>query len=172
MKPSNGFNKKQKEEIREIVKSEIREALRKNAKPEVNVKDEVVEAIYSVLNEKNDNLIKNLSEIEDKISKEETEKSWFAGFIKFLLRILCYILWLAFGVIIIFLLYICIRYHYDDGDYVDYRVAIEAYLFIVGLIILHFHNSINEMRKNDLYNSFMFIITMISFIITVWAVVN
>lgn len=48
----------------------------------------------------------------------------------------------------------------------------KGYLFIVGLIILHFHNSINEMRKNDLYNSFMFIITMISFIITVWTVVN
>lgn len=29
MKPSNGLNKKQKEEIREIVKNEIREALRK-----------------------------------------------------------------------------------------------------------------------------------------------
>ena len=30
MKQSNGFNKKQKEEIREIVKNEIREAIRKN----------------------------------------------------------------------------------------------------------------------------------------------
>ena len=45
MKTSNGFNKKQKEEIREVVKSEIREALRKNAKPDIKVKDEVIEAI-------------------------------------------------------------------------------------------------------------------------------
>ena len=78
MKSSNGFNKKQKEEIREIVKSEIREALRKNTKPDIKVKDEVIEAIYSVWNDKNDNLIKSLIEIEDKISKEETNKSLFA----------------------------------------------------------------------------------------------
>lgn len=93
MKSSNGFNKKQKEEIREIVKSEIREALRKNAKPDVKVKEEVIEAIYSVLNDKNDNLIKNLIEIEDKISKEETNKSSFAANMKWLLYLICFFAW-------------------------------------------------------------------------------
>lgn len=95
MKPSNGFNKKQKEEIREIVKSEIREALKKNAKPDVNVKDEVTEAIYFILNEKNDSLIKNLSEIEDKINKEETEKSLFAYSLKGLLYVVCVFSWIG-----------------------------------------------------------------------------
>ncbi len=89
MKTTNGFNKKQKKEIREIVKSEIREALIKNAKPDIKVKDEVVTAIYSVLNEKNDDLIKNISEIENKISQKETKKSIFAGGLKGLLYMFC-----------------------------------------------------------------------------------
>ena len=89
MRSSGGFNKKQKEEIREIVKSEIREALRKNAKPDIDVKQEVMKAICAILNEKNDNLIKNLSEIENKINKEETEKSLFAANIKWLLYAVC-----------------------------------------------------------------------------------
>lgn len=46
------------------------------------MKDETIEAINSVLNEKNDDLIKNLLEIENKIIQEETKNSSFAANIK------------------------------------------------------------------------------------------
>lgn len=166
MKPSNGFNKKQKEEIREIVKSEIGEALRKKSKSDPKVKDEVEKAIYSVLNEKDDNLIKNLIEIENKISMEETEKSLFAGSMKYFLYALCL---LAFGFVVLLLIatvYLCIT---DSSVLADiFSVILVSIIYIMAIIILIiFHKSIKRMNKNDSYNSLMFIITIIAFIITI-----
>lgn len=171
MKPSNGFNKKQKEEIREIVKSEIREALRKNAKPDINVKDEVKEAIYSVLNEKNDNLIKDISEIKDKIDKEETDKSLFAHNIKWMLYTVCFIAWMLFSGMVLSTVYLC---WYKKELIISSWQGVELvllYLF-TGLMLFIFNKSVKKMNKGDLYNSFMFIVTMIAFIITVWTVIN
>ena len=171
MKASNGLNKKQKEEIREIVKNEIREALRKNAKPDINVKQEVMEAIYSVLNEKNDDLIKNLSEIEDRISQEETKKSLFAANMKWLLYTVCFIAWLLFIGMVLGTAYLC---WYKKEIIINLWQGIELvllYLF-TGLILFVFNKSIKKMNKSDLYNSFMFIVTMIAFIITVWTVIS
>lgn len=166
MKSSNGFNKKQKEEIREIVKREIREALRKNAKPDINVKGEVVEAIYSVLNEKNDDLIKNLIEIQDKISKEETEKSLFAYNMKWILHGICYLAW---GILVLFVVatvYLC----FAESALFENPIGV-LLLFIVealmAVILFIFHKSIKHMNKSDSYNALMFIITMIAFIITI-----
>ncbi len=167
MKPSNGFNKKQKEEIREIVKSEIREALKKNAKPDVNVKDEVTEAIYFILNEKNDSLIKNLSEIEDKINKEETEKSLFAYSLKGLLYVVCVFSWIFFAILVGATVYLC----FTNSDFQNNKLSVlMLYLmyFLLAVILVAFHKSIKYMNKNDSYNSFMFIVTMIAFIITIF----
>lgn len=171
MKQSNGLNKKQKEEIREIVKNEIREALKKNAKPDINVKQEVMEAIYSVLNEKNDDLIKNISEIEDRISQEETNKSMFASNMKWLLYGGCFIAWFLLGGMILGTVYLCcckkeIIINLWQG------IAFFALYLAMGIILLIFHKSIKKMNKSDSYNSFMFIITMIAFIITVWTVIR
>lgn len=171
MKSSNGFNKKQKEEIRDIVKTEIREALRKNAKPDVDVKNEVTEAIYSVLNEKNDDLIKNILEIEDRISQEETEKSMFAYSMKGLLYVVCVITWLLFIGMVLGTAYLC---RYKKEFIISFWQGVELvllYLF-TGLILFVFNKSIKKMNKSDLYNSFMFIVTMIAFIITVWTVIS
>lgn len=171
MKSSNGFNKKQKEEIREIVKREIKEALRKNAKPDINVKDEVTEAIYSVLNEKNDDLIKNLSEIEDRISQEETKKSMLAYSMKWLLRVVCALAWAVWGMVFGATIYLCFT-----NSYVQENIGAIMVLFIIFLllacILFIFSKSIKNMNKSDSYNSFMFIITMIAFIITVWTVIS
>lgn len=171
MKPSNGFNKKQKEEIREIVRSEIKEALRKNAKPEADVKSEVIEAIYSVLKEKNGELIKNLSEIEDMIEQAETKKSMFAANMKWLLYTVCFIAWLLFCGMILGTVYLC---WYKQEIIINLGQGVEIFLMYLftGLILFIFHKSIKKMNKSDLYNSFMFIITMIAFIITVWTVIN
>lgn len=168
MKTSNGFNKKQKEEIREIVKSEIREALRKNAKPDIKVKDEVIEAIYSVLNEKNDDLIKNLMEIEDKISKEETEKSSFAANIKWFLYGICLLAWLFWILFFVAAVYTGAT---DDIFSSDIFSAILFFLIyiLMGSILFIFSKSIKHMNKNDSYNSLMFIITIIAFILTIYA---
>lgn len=170
MRPSNGFNKKQKEEIREIVKSEIREALKKNAKPDV-VKNEVTTAIYSVLNEKNEDLIKNLSEIENKISQKETEKSLFASNMKGLLHVVCFLAWffwvLFFGVTV----YLC----FTNRDFTKQIFSV-ILLFIldisIAVILFIFHKSIKYMNKNDSYNALMFIITVIAFIITILSILH
>ncbi|MCM1101253.1 MAG: hypothetical protein NC398_07695 [Acetatifactor muris] len=161
MKQPNGFSKRQKEEIREIVKSEIQEALRKNAKPEINVKNEAAEAIYSVLNEKNDDLI-----IEDKINKKETEKSLFAYNMKWILHSICYLAW---GILILFFIatvYLCIT----EGALCENPVGILT-IFIVEVlvsgILFIFHKSIKHMNKSDSYNALMFIITIIAFILTI-----
>lgn len=171
MKLSNGFNKKQKEEIREIVKSEIKEAIRKNTKPEINVKKEVVGAIYSILNEKNEDLIKNLLEIGDKIEQEETEKSIFASGMKGLLYVVCGIAWILFAGMVFGTIYL---FWYKKEPIINLEQGIVfALLYLsTGLILFIFHNSIKKMNKSDLYNSFMFIITMIAFIITVWTVIS
>ena len=166
MKSFNGFNKKQKEEIREIVKSEIREALRKNAKPDINVKDEVVEAIYSVLNEKNEDLIKNIIEIEDKISKEETEKSLFAYSMKWLLYGVCVVACI-FGVMSVgATVYLCFTSDFQKNIFPV--IALFLIYFLLAVILVIFFKSIKYMNKNDSYNSFMFIITMIAFMITIF----
>lgn len=167
MKPSNGFNKKQKEEIREIVKSEIREALRKNAKPDINVKDEVVEAIYSILNEKDDHLIKNISEIEDKISQEETEKSLFAFSMKGLLYGVCILAWTFLIMFVGAAVYLCFT-NSDFQNNIFPVIVLFLMFFLLVVILVIFHKSIKYMNKSDSYNSFMFILTMIAFIITIF----
>lgn len=167
MKTSNGFNKKQKEEIREIVKSELRDALRKNAKPNINVKNEVKEAIYSVLDEKNDDLTKNILEIENKISKEETEKSLFAYSLKGLLYVVCVFSWIFFAILVGVTVYLC----FTNSDFQNNKLSVlMLYLmyFLLAVILAAFHKSIKYMNKNDSYNSFMFIVTMIAFIITIF----
>lgn len=171
MKSSNGFNKKQKEEIREIVKREIREALRKNAKPDINVKNEVTEAIYLVLNEKNDDLIKNLLEIENKISQEETEKSLFACSIKGLLYggcILAWVFWVLFFGAMIYL-------GFADNYFVEntfLMIIFSIMFFLFAIILIIFSKTIKYMNKSDTYNYFMFIITMIAFIITIFTTIK
>lgn len=168
MKYSNGFNKKQKEEIREIIRYEIREALRRNAKPDIKVKDEVREAIYSILNDKNDNLIKNLIEIEDKINKEETEKSMFAANIKWLLYVICLLAWFFWIIFFVAAVYTGMT---DDIFSNDIFSAICFFLIYIlfGFILFIFGKSIKHMNKNDSYNSLMFIITMVAFILTIYA---
>lgn len=167
MKTSNGFNKKQKEEIREIVKSEIREALRKNAKPDINVKKEVKETIYSILDEKNDELIKNLSEIENKISQKETEKSMFAFSIKGLLYSVCVIAWFMWIVFVSATIYLCFTNSYFQEN-IGSVIVLFVMFFLLAVILVIFSKSIKCMNKNDSYNSLMFIITMIAFIITIF----
>lgn len=167
MKPSNGLNKKQKEEIREIVKSEIREAIRKNTKPEINVKDEVVEAIYSVLNEKNDNLIKNLSEIGDKISQQETKKSMFAFSLKGLLYGFCVLAWMVWIVFVVATIYLCFTNSYFQENMSSVIVLFIMFL-LTCIVLIIFNKSIRHMNKSDSYNSLMFIVTMIAFIITIY----
>lgn len=171
MKSSNGFNKKQKEEIRDIVKTEIREALRKNAKPDVDVKNEVTEAIYSVLNEKNDDLIKNILEIEDRISQEETEKSMFAYSMKGLLYVVCVIVWLVWIVFVLATIYLCFTNSYFQENLKSVIMLFLIY-FLLGVILVVFSKSIKYMNKNDSYNSFMFIVTMIAFIITIFTTIK
>lgn len=171
MKSSNGLNKKQKEEIREIVKSEIREALKKNTKPDVDVKKEVTEAIYSVLNEKNDNLIKNLSEIEDKISQEETRKSLFAFSIKWLLYTSCVIAWLFLVMFVAATIYLCFTNGYFQENIISVILLFLMYILLVVILVV-FSKSIKYMNKNDSYNSFMFIVTMIAFIITIFTTIK
>ena len=166
MKSSNGFNKKQKEEIREIVKSEIKEALRKNAKPDINIKNEVTAAIYSVLNEKNENLIKNLSEIENKISQEETKKSWFASGLKSLLYVFCILAWIVWLICIIALVYLCCTEIYVQENKSSASVLFLMFALLAFILII-FSKSIKDMNKSDSYNALMFIITMIAFIITI-----
>lgn len=171
MKQSNGFNKKQKEEIREIVKSEIREAIRKNTKPEINVKKEVTEAIYSVLDQKNEGLIKNLSEIEDKISQQETEKSMFAFSIKGLLYVVNVLAWILWCVFVGAMIYLSITNSYFQENIIGVMVLLILF-FLLACILFIFSKSIKNMNKSDSYNSFMFIITMIAFIITIWTVIS
>ena len=137
MRSSNGFNKKQKEEIREIVKSEIREALRKNAKPDINAKDETIKAIYSVLNEKDDELIKNLIEIEEKISKKETEKSFFAANMKDLLRGICILAGAILVMFFIAMIYWCIASGNIQKNII-YVVALFSVFFYLLLFFSHF----------------------------------
>lgn len=171
MKASNGLNKKQKEEIREIVKNEIREALRKNAKPDINVKQEVMEAIYSVLNEKNDDLIKNISEIEDRISQEETNKSMFAYSMKGLLYVVCVIAWLVWIVFVLATIYLYFTNSYFQEN-LNSVIMLFLIYFLLGVILVVFSKSIKYMNKNDSYNSFMFIVTMIAFIITIFTTIK
>lgn len=171
MKQSNGFNKKQKEEIREIVKSEIREAIRKNTKPEINVKKEFTEAIYSVLDEKNEGLIKNLSEIENKISQQETEKSIFAFSIKGLLYVVNALAWFLWCVFAGAMIYLSITNSYFQENISGVMVLLILF-FLLACILFIFSKSIKNMNKSDSYNSFMFIITMIAFIITIWTVIS
>jgi len=171
MKSSNGFNKKQKEEIREIVKHEIREALRKNAKPDINVKDEVTEAIYSVLNEKNDDLIKNISEIEDRISRKETEKSLFASGLKGLLYVFCILAWFFLLICVVALVYLCCTEIYVQENIASVIVLLLMF-FLFAFILVIFSKSIKDMNKSDSYNTLMFIVTMIAFIITIWTVIG
>ena len=166
MKSSNGFNKKQKQEIREIVKSEISDTIRKNANPDIKVKDETIEAINSVLNEKNDDLIKNLLEIENKISQEETKNSSLAANMKGLLYAVCIVAWILLVLIVVATVYVC----FNNGSVINNLYSMFV-LFIVYFLLAFslfiFSKSLKRMSKNDLYNSFMFIITMISFIITI-----
>lgn len=171
MKASNGLNKKQKEEIREIVKNEIREALRKNAKPDINVKQEVMEAIYSVLNEKNDDLIKNISEIEDRISQEETNRSMLAYGMKGLLYVVCIIVWLVWIVFVLATIYLCFTNSYFQEN-LNSVIMLFLIYFLLGVILVVFSKSIKYMNKNDSYNSFMFIVTMIAFIITIFTTIK
>lgn len=171
MKASNGLNKKQKEEIREIVKNEIREALRKNAKPDINVKQEVMEAIYSVLNEKNDDLIKNISEIEDRISQEETNRSMFAYSMKGLLYVVCVIAWLVWIVFVLATIYLYFTNSYFQEN-LNSVIMLFLIYFLLGVILVVFSKSIKYMNKNDSYNSFMFIVTMIAFIITIFTTIK
>ncbi|MCI9105737.1 MAG: hypothetical protein HFG57_07230 [Lachnospiraceae bacterium] len=170
MKSSNGFNKKQKQEIREIVKSEISNTIRKNANPDLKVKDETIEAINSVLNEKNDDLIKNLLEIENKIIQEETKNSSFAANIKGGLYVFCYIAWTLWVLIVVATVYVC----YNNGSVINNfysMIVLFIVYFLLALFLFIFSKSLKRMSKNDLYNSFMFIITMISFIITISTVI-
>lgn len=167
MNPSNRFNKKQKEEIRQIVKSEIREALRKNTKPEINVKNEVEGAIYSILNEKNDDLIKNISEIEDKIGQKETEKSLFAFSIKGLLYGVCVLAWFVWSGFVVATIYLCFTNSYFQEN-IGSVIVLFIMFFLLVVILVIFSKSIKYMNKNDSYNSLMFIITMIAFIITIF----
>lgn len=167
MKYSNGFNKKQKEEIREIIRYEIREALRRNAKPDIKVKDEVREAIYSILNDKNDNLIKNLIEIEDKISKEETNKSLFAYSMKWLLYGVCVLACIFWIIFVGATVYLCFT-NSDFQTNIFPVIALFLIYFLLAVILVIFFKSIKYMNKSDSYNSFMFIITMIAFVITIF----
>lgn len=66
-----------------------------------------MEAIYSVLYERNEDFIKNLSEIEDRISQEETEKSLFAANMKRILHGICYLTWGILALFFVATVYLC-----------------------------------------------------------------
>lgn len=168
MRVSNGFNKKQKEEIREIVKVEIQEALRKNANSKANTKDEVIEAINTILQEKNDTFIKNLAEIEERINMVETEKSLFAANMRYGLKVLC-----VGGTLFLSFLVLCSIYMFCCGmmPINPWNIFVLTLIFgSSGFIMFTFFQSIKTMTKSDLYNTVMFIVTMISFVITIWTV--
>ncbi len=164
MRLSNGFNKKQKEEIRKIIRSEVRKELRKNSGKDI--KEEIIAAVDTVLNEKNEDLVKSLLEIRNKIDKEETEKSFLAANIKNLLHVLCIGMW----IILTLLFGIIIYLNFVNGKLLNnaYSVIIFFVVYILlTIVIFVLYNQIKQMNKNDSYNAVMFSISIISLILTI-----
>lgn len=120
---------------------------------------------------KNDDLIKNLSDIENKISQKETEKSFFAFSIKGLLYGVCVLAWFLWSVFVGATIYLCFTNRYFQENVISVIVLFLMYFLLVVILVV-FSKSIKYMNKNDSYNSLMFIVTMIAFIITIFTTIK
>lgn len=171
MKPKNGFNKKQKEEIQKIVRNELNIALKKFSNRDKQIENDVKNAIYSILDEQNEKMIENIMEVQNKIDEKEVKKSKFAFGIKYLLHIVCGIAWIILVLFFTQTIYLGYTTSLFTGKIIEVIILYIIY-FLSGIILFIFHTSIKHMNKSDSYNSLMFIITMIAFIITIYSVLQ
>lgn len=113
-------------------------------------------------------MIKDISEIEDKIEQEETKKSMFAFSIKGLLYVFCGVAWLVWFAFLVAMIYLCLAntLYFQENTLSIFMLSFMFILLLVILVI--FSKSIKYMNKNDSYNSLMFILTIIAFIITIY----
>lgn len=171
MKLKNGFNKKQKEEIQKIVRNELNTTLKKFSNRDKQIGNDVKNAIYSILDEQNEKMIDDIMKIQNKIDEKEVKKSKFAFGMKYLLHIACGIAWIILILFFTQTIYLGYTTSLFAGKIIEVIILYIIY-FLSGIMLFIFHTSIKHMNKNDSYNSLMFIITMIAFIITIYSVLQ
>lgn len=171
MKPQNGFNKKQKEEIEKIVRNEINTALKKFSNRGKQIENDVKNAVYSILDEQNEKMIDDIMKIQNKIDEKEVKKSIFAFGMKYLLHIFCIIAWITLILVLIAIIQLCYTTSLFLENPIGATILCIVYFFSIVILFI-FHISIKKMNKSDSYNSLMFIITIIAFMITIISVLQ
>lgn len=78
-----------------------------------------------------------------------------------------FLVWLFEVMLVAATIYFCFTNGYFQENILP---VIQLFLidFLLAVILVVFHKSIKCMNKNDTYNFFMFIVTMIAFIITIF----
>ena len=108
---------------------------------------------------------------ENKIDEKEVKKSKFAFGMKYLLHMFCIMAWITLILVLIAIIKLCYTTSLFWENPIEATILCIVYFSSIVILFI-FHISIKKMNKSDSYNSLMFIITMIAFMITIISVLQ